>query len=59
MAELYTKQAKNALLLAGKSARQSNQNYIGTEHILMGLPEREGRHGGNGPWPNTGWRKSS
>ncbi len=46
MAELYTKQAKNVLLLAGKSARQSNQNYIGTEHILMGLlKEREGTAG--------------
>ncbi len=46
MAELYTKQAKNALLLAGKTARQSNQNYIGTEHILVGLlKEGEGTAG--------------
>ena len=46
MAELYTKQAKNALLWAGKSARQSGQNYIGTEHILIGLlKEKEGTAG--------------
>ena len=58
MAELYTKQAKNALLLAGKSARQSNQNYIGTEHILMGLlKEREGTAGM--VLAEYGWRKSS
>ena len=46
MAELYTKQAKNVLLCAARSARQSSQNYIGTEHILIGLlKEREGTAG--------------
>lgn len=33
----YTEKAKAALLLAQKEARKFNQNYIGTEHILIGL----------------------
>ena len=39
MAELYTKQAKSALLWAAKNARQNQHGYIGTEHILLGLLE--------------------
>ena len=37
MSESYTAQAKNALALAGKTARQYQHTYIGTEHLLMGL----------------------
>ena len=33
----YTEKAKTALLLAGKEARKFRQNYVGTEHILIGL----------------------
>ena len=33
----YTEKAKVALLLAGKEARKFRQNYVGTEHILIGL----------------------
>ncbi len=33
----YTEKAKAALLLAQKEARKFNQNYVGTEHILIGL----------------------
>ena len=33
----FTDKAKTALLLAQKCARQLHQNYIGTEHILVGL----------------------
>jgi len=33
----YTDKAKAALLLAKKAARTLHQNYIGTEHILLGL----------------------
>ena len=33
----YTVQAENALILAGKTARQHHHSYIGTEHLLMGL----------------------
>jgi len=33
----YTKQAANALELAKKCSKELNQNYIGCEHILLGL----------------------
>lgn len=33
----FTDRAKSALLLAQKSARTLHQNYIGTEHLLLGL----------------------
>lgn len=33
----YTDKAKSALALAAKAARAMGQNYIGTEHILLGL----------------------
>lgn len=37
MKEAFTSQARHALLQAGKTARQCQHNYIGTEHILVGL----------------------
>ena len=37
MGSNYTIQAKNALALAGKTARQYQHTYIGTEHLLVGL----------------------
>ncbi|HIU75797.1 MAG TPA: ATP-dependent Clp protease ATP-binding subunit, partial [Candidatus Pelethocola excrementipullorum] len=37
MKEAFTSQARNALLQAGKTARQCQHNYIGSEHILVGL----------------------
>ena len=46
MREQYTAQAKNALALAEKTARACQHNYIGTEHILLGLlKEKEGTAG--------------
>ena len=33
----YTKKAEKALSLAKQTARELRQNYIGTEHILLGL----------------------
>ena len=33
----YTAKAKTALGLAASAARSMGQNYIGTEHILLGL----------------------
>ena len=33
----YTKKAEDALSLAKQTAKQLKQNYIGTEHILLGL----------------------
>lgn len=33
----YTEKAKAALMLAQKEARKFHQNYVGTEHILIGL----------------------
>ena len=37
MQERFTKQAKKALRLAQTISTDSKHNYIGTEHILMGL----------------------
>ncbi len=46
MKTIYTDQARAALLYGEKVAKKSNQNYIGTEHILAGLlHEQEGTAG--------------
>ena len=37
MQEQFTEKAKKALALASKAAGKLHQNYIGTEHILVGL----------------------
>lgn len=37
----YTKKAEKALLLAKRTARELRQNYIGSEHILLGLLREE------------------
>lgn len=37
MFEEYTKQAQNAIALARQISAELEQNYIGSEHILMGL----------------------
>ncbi len=37
MFQEYTEQAKKALALARKSSKELNQNYVGCEHILLGL----------------------
>ncbi len=37
----YTDKAKSALALAAKAARAMGQNYIGTEHLLLGLMRQQ------------------
>jgi ATP-dependent Clp protease ATP-binding subunit ClpA len=37
MFERFTKRARRAVVLAQEEARSLNHNYIGTEHILLGL----------------------
>lgn len=37
MFEMYTEKAKKALKEAERASRQLKQNYVGTEHILIGL----------------------
>lgn len=37
----YTDKAKSVLALAAKAARTMGQNYIGTEHILLGLMRQQ------------------
>jgi ATP-dependent Clp protease ATP-binding subunit ClpC len=37
MFERFTDRARRAMVLAQEEARQLNHNYIGTEHILLGL----------------------
>ena len=33
----FTEQAKTVLILAGRAAKELHQNYVGTEHLLLGL----------------------
>lgn len=35
--EKFTKEAKKVLLIAGEASKKSKTNYIGTEHILIGI----------------------
>ena len=37
MFERFTPQARHVVVLAQEEARRLNHNYIGTEHILLGL----------------------
>ena len=37
----FTEGAKNALKLAEKKARELGHNYVGTEHLLLGLIEEK------------------
>ena len=37
MSKSYTKKAKKALDLAAKTSKVMQHNYIGTEHLLVGL----------------------
>lgn len=37
MQKPYTKKAKKAMDLAAKTSKVMHHNYIGTEHILVGL----------------------
>ena len=37
MADYFTKQARDAIRLAYEAARDIHNNYIGTEHLLLGL----------------------
>ena len=39
MLDRYTKKAQQALSLAENTAEELGHNYIGTEHILVGLLE--------------------
>ena len=46
MREQYTEQARSALQCARKASHDCQQNYIGTEHLLLGLLiEKEGTAG--------------
>ncbi|NJC74029.1 NDP-hexose 4-ketoreductase, partial [Planosporangium thailandense] len=49
MFERFTDRARRVVVLAQEEARMLNHNYIGTEHILLGLVhEGEGVQGGEG-----------
>ena len=43
MFERFTHRARQAMVLAQEEARHFNHNYIGTEHILLGLLRLDGR----------------
>ncbi|MBQ1392360.1 MAG: hypothetical protein IIY81_02245, partial [Lachnospiraceae bacterium] len=42
MKEKYTVDAKEALVLAEKAAKQAGCSYVGSEHILLGLLKGKG-----------------
>lgn len=48
MREGYTSQAKKALAYAVRTAEKCGHNYVGTEHLLIGLLERGGWHSRQG-----------
>ncbi len=39
--EKFTKEAKKALLVAQEKSKEANLNYVGTEHILIGILAQE------------------
>ena len=41
MFERFTERARQVVVLAQEEARQLKHNYIGTEHILLGLLREE------------------
>ncbi len=43
--EKFTKEAKQALIVAQEKAREANLNYVGTEHILIGILSQTGSLG--------------
>ncbi len=49
--EKFTDKARKVLVLAQDEARSLHQPYVGTEHILLGLIQGEGRPGRPGPRP--------
>lgn len=47
MFERYTDRARRVIVLAQEEARMLNHNYIGTEHLLLGLLKEDGGVAGN------------
>ena len=47
MFERFTDRARRVMQLANEQARQFNHEYIGTEHILLGLVKEDGGRGAN------------
>ncbi|MBI2453256.1 ATP-dependent Clp protease ATP-binding subunit [Candidatus Peregrinibacteria bacterium] len=45
--EKFTKEAKQALLIAQEVARKSKTNYVGTEHLLIGILSQKNSLGSN------------
>ncbi len=46
MFERFTDRARRVVVLAQEEARMLNHNYIGTEHLLLGLVHEGGGHCG-------------
>ena len=42
MFEIFTDRARKAMAVANREAQKFNHEYIGTEHILLGLVQNEG-----------------
>src|SRR5919198_6685180 len=50
MFERFTAKARQVIVLAQDEARALNHNYIGTEHILLGLVREKEGFGRTGAW---------
>ena len=50
----FTERARKVIILAKEEARRFNHDYIGTEHILLGLI-REGEGWRRRSWKRWGW----
>jgi len=48
--EKFTERARKVLALAQEEARRFNHNYIGTEHLLLGLVREGWRHACSRAW---------
>ena len=45
----YNGRSRQVLMYAHREARKFQHNYIGTEHVLMGISEEGGRETGGFP----------
>ncbi len=55
----FTEGAQRALMIAQQSARQLGNNYVGTEHLLLGLAlEGDGESAASRPCGQPAWTRT-
>jgi ATP-dependent Clp protease ATP-binding subunit ClpA len=57
--ERFTERARQVVVLAQDEARADRHNYIGTEHLLLGLLREEGVAAARSGRSTYGWTRSS